>query len=392
MRVAVVTRYPAQVGGTSARAWWGLKALARRGHVIRVVTDSPAPPSAQTPAVAGDLRVQRPPLLGEAERGIAGETELGRLTAALCDVVEREQCELIDARFLVPHGLAGFLAGQLTARPVALRHAVTDVTRLWPAPAFKPLLDRVAARAAGVLTRPGWFPRLEQAGVAPSRLHAVQDAVDTDAFRPDVTPMDLARRVPSLPAGVPVLLHVAKHSGFADTRRLLLALATLDADAFALLVVVPPGPPRQALEAAAADVMLTRAVHTLDPVMPWEVPSLLNAVSALVYPGTAAVAPHTSELVRQAFAAGRVVVLADVVARDLGALVGHPIEHDGHAVLYEADEPGELAAAVRRVLRADVRFRLALGDAARALALITESPDAAAQSVEKAWAAVAAQR
>jgi glycosyltransferase involved in cell wall biosynthesis len=174
------------------------------------------------------------------------------------------------------------------------------------------------------------------------RAVVIPNAVDVDSF--PQAPLERA---------IPRLISVGRLAPPKDWPTLLSALAKLDAETFAELVIVGDGPDRERVEDELAGSSLERRARLLGERD--DVPGLLSDADVFVLASRSEGLPLS---VIEAMAAG-----LPVVASDVGGL--RELVRDGETgVLVPAGDPAALADALRPLL-ADPQLRRRLGSAGR---------------------------
>ncbi len=158
MDVCMVTKFPPIQGGIAARSYWLACALAESGVRITVVTNACS--------VEDEYRIHG---CDEHLATLANVKILStspdvpwhipmssayceRLLALVLDHIDTQDCQLMDAGFLVPYGVVAFMAHRLTGVPYVLRHGGSDIAKFLTNTEFRPLLERVIKGAALVIT------------------------------------------------------------------------------------------------------------------------------------------------------------------------------------------------------------------------------------------------
>lgn len=156
-RIICISKYPPLEGGIAAKTYWLCKALAERGHTVYVVTDGEnidadyCSPAFQDQVPVNNLHIHRPQekipwhIPNDPHRSLA-------LLNAAMEVVDRYGADVIDTGYLIPYGLVGCLAGQMTGLPFLLRHGGSDLNKFLDKGIWSNLITKAFKGAGAVIT------------------------------------------------------------------------------------------------------------------------------------------------------------------------------------------------------------------------------------------------
>lgn len=156
-RIICISKYPPLEGGIAAKTYWLCRALAEQGHTVHVVTDGEnidadyCSPAFQDGAPVNNLHIHR--LQEKIPWHIPNDPHrsLALLNAAL-EVVDRHGADIIDTGYLIPYGLVGCLAGQMTGLPFLLRHGGSDLNKFLDKGIWTNLITKALKDAGAVIT------------------------------------------------------------------------------------------------------------------------------------------------------------------------------------------------------------------------------------------------
>lgn len=141
-KIAVIGKYPPLEGGIAAKTYWLANALAERGHTIHVITDKLDVDERHTIKQNGPIPCHENVFIHRPEEVVPWHIPDDRqrsisLLNRLLEVLEAEKPDLIEANYLVPHGVIAYLAGRITGIPYVLRHGGSDIRKfleggIWP--------------------------------------------------------------------------------------------------------------------------------------------------------------------------------------------------------------------------------------------------------------------
>jgi len=156
-RIICISKYPPLEGGIAAKTYWLCRALAERGHTVHVVTDGEnidadyCSPTFQDQVSVKNLHIHRPQEKIPWHIPNDPHRSLALLNAAL-EVVDRYGVDVIDTGYLIPYGLVGCLAGQMTGLPFLLRHGGSDLNKFSDKGIWSNLIMKAFKGAGTVIT------------------------------------------------------------------------------------------------------------------------------------------------------------------------------------------------------------------------------------------------
>lgn len=156
-RIICISKYPPLEGGIAAKTYWLCRALAEMGHTVHVVTDGEnidadyCSPVFQDQVSVNNLHIHRPQEKIPWHIPNDPHRSLALLNAAL-EVVDQSGADVIDTGYLIPYGLVGCLAGQMTGLPYLLRHGGSDLNKFLDKGIWSDLLTKAFKGAGAVIT------------------------------------------------------------------------------------------------------------------------------------------------------------------------------------------------------------------------------------------------
>ncbi|MFC1661723.1 glycosyltransferase family 4 protein [Gemmatimonadota bacterium] len=339
MRILVHCVYfPPEVGGLESHVFYLCRALAARGHQVRVVTSRSLPGVPREEEIDG-IQVYRTWFPGRNPAGWVAHS-LGSVARTVA--LARESDVLHAQAF--PSVLPGALARARTGIPlVATLHTSHFLLRAGR-PAWRPVLGRIVRTPDRVLAASKEIAAVAE-GLSPgTRVEALTNGVETSVFR---------RTSPALPfEGRPRVLvprRLFPKNGVEHfVRAMPLILGEVDVDA----VVIGDGPEGERLEGISAELGLGERLRFLGKKAHQEMPGLLSSGNLAVIPSlmeATSVAALEAMACELPVAASRVGGLPEIVDESVGAL-------------FRPGDPEDLARVVVQLLRAsDLQARGARG-------------------------------
>ena len=409
MRTCILGKYPPIEGGVSTTTYWLARGLAERGHEIHVVTNADEVEEMYRLTLAegdrpfyeprfengGRVRVHNPERVSRGAMGYIPEANpfVSKLASLATDVVRRHQCEQILAYYYEPYAVAGFLASRWTGRPLLVKHAGSDLDRLFHVPDLATTYKEILRSADAVVTQPRLMRRFLGMGVDPQRLEPdVAYAVPTTAFQPGAAPLDVARtalRIPGLDSPAPydpslpaigVYGKVGRSKGTFD---LVAALGDLAREGLAFNFLLMIG---RAQAECIADVLRDAGLAGRTYVVPmlpnWRVPAFVRACTAACFlERDFPVAIHGPIIPREILACGTCLVLSHEIASK--QRYRDQLAAGENVLLVDPKDRAEMTGALRSVIADPVRAARIGGQGASLSRLFEGGYDAYVSGWEK---------
>lgn len=365
MKLCLVGKYPPIEGGVSASHYWIARGLASRGHEVHVVTNAAeVEPDYRMefvpedrawyqpvfPRTGGSVRVHGIQPFDERAMRHIPQTDpvVSRLAGLTARTVRAFGCDAVLSYYYEPYAVAAAMAAGWTGRPLAVKHAGSDLDRLCRVPDLAAAYREVLRSADMVLTRPALMPRFLAMGVDPRRLRDdVPFPVPTEVFHPGTAA-----------AALPTIGIYGKTGAAKGTYDLIAALGTLarEGHEFRLLAMIG-GPQGRRLRAALEAAGIAGRTEILPLVPHWRVPDFLRSCTAVCFlERDFPIAIHGPVVPREVVACGVCLILSGEIAARQGDAV--PFE-SGENVLIVPDPrvEADLVDALRVVVTRPDRAR-----------------------------------
>jgi glycosyltransferase involved in cell wall biosynthesis len=332
MKVCIISKYPPIEGGVSSKVYWLAKALGERGHEIHIVTNALEvedeyrealdinDPQYSPKNVYVHSTDPSPTIKANPSHIPFSKMYCEKLASLAIKVIEDHNIDLIDSRYLIPYCVAGYLAKSLVNIPQIIGNAGSDLQRLYPSPYLDKLLAKILRCADGIITDQATASFFHDLGIPASRTFVVpQIFVDTQAFRPEVPPFDLAQYITHQEyfPGIPIIAYIGKITQHFETKGLpeLLKACSLIKEEF-LLLFVANGKKMDDFKAMVKNASLIEKTLFLPFFPPWQIPSILKScicIVALENTGSPTLNYHVPALPAEAMATGRCVLMSKEV-------------------------------------------------------------------------------
>ena len=191
-KIALLSKYPPLEGGIAAKTYWLARGLAMRGHVVHVITHGF---SAGQEYQIQDDECCFPPIpnlwIHQSSEEIPWHIpEDNENALALLDltirVIREHAVQILDTGYLVPYGIVGHLAKELTGVYHVVRHGGSDLEKFLKRQVLGTVLNEVIAHADRVVTDKHYRDLLEP--MTPHLVCQPAYVPDGEAFAPSNTP------------------------------------------------------------------------------------------------------------------------------------------------------------------------------------------------------------
>lgn len=314
------SKYPPIEGSQSALCYWLVRGLGARGHEIHVVTNALEVEDDYREHFTGeDLDFYQPPgVTIHNTNPFSNPSYLpyakpytAKLASNTLEVIRHYEIEVIDSWYMLPYGVSGFIAKTLTGKPQILRHAASDISRLFSSPDLHTLFVQILRAVDTIVTYPKYRDIFSKLGVPDQRLFLNRKiSVDTTAFSPKQPPFDLSQLTSRPIKELPVITFIGKFGTTKGIFDLVEALKGIRDD-FVFVVVTGKsgiGMLKNSLDGSE----LAQKTLFLNFLPPWRVPSLVRASTCVVLPERDfPVRAHAPILPREVMASGVCLLLSE---------------------------------------------------------------------------------
>ncbi len=330
MRICFISKYPPIEGGISSATYWLAKRLGEGGIEIHVVTNAfevenefreklnPDDPEFTHENVKVHSTSPLPSLKANPSHIPFSRMYCEKLASLAIEVIEENDIQVIDSWYLIPYCVSGYLAKSFTDIPQIIRHAGSDLQRLYPSPYLQRLLRKVIKSADGIITNQLTANFFKNLGVSSSKIFHTQPLyVDTTAFNPDVAPFNLEPCITNQNyyPGIPIIAYIGKITHHFETKGLpeLLKACSIIKEEF-LLLFVSNGKKLAEFKTLVEKANLKEKTCFLPFLPPWQIPSLLRActcIVALENKSSPTLRYHVPNVPAEAMATGRCVLMSE---------------------------------------------------------------------------------
>jgi glycosyltransferase involved in cell wall biosynthesis len=296
MKICFFSKYPPIEGGVSSRTYWLAKGLGEAGHEVHIVTNALEVEEEYREKLdfenPDDLEKYQPKnvfvhsLEWNAPSHIPYSQEyLARLINLGVKVIRDYDCDVIDSYYFLPYGLAAMFAKMLTGKPLIIRHAGSDITRIFRNENFHQIIlelfknaDLMVASKNLFKTNPNIRNEIEKNKIAVGNFFGFS----REEFSPEVEKADLKKEFGlEITAEIPVITYIGKYGKNKGVDELLEALSEIKDNFFLLLI--SGGRERGLLEKKIRSFPSLNEKYCITGfVAPWKIPSIIKRSSLTV--------------------------------------------------------------------------------------------------------------
>lgn len=358
MNVCLISKYPPIEGGESSKAYWLAKGLGERGHRIHIITNAlEVEDIFRENLASSDLNLYKPngvtvhntdpfedlPYIPFAK----AYTE--KLASLAIDTIRSNDLEIIDSWYILPYGISGYLVKQITQKPQILRHAGSDITRLFKSSNLNTLFREILLSADRLVTYPEMEKNFVNMGVSEGRIFLnTKVSVDTNAFNPSVKPFILDGMADkAIDENIPIITYIGKVGVTKGVFDLTNALSKIKRD-FLILWVCGGKGLNELKEDVKKKKLLSKSIF-LGFVPPWRIPSIMKLSTCIVMPEREfPIQIHTPILQREAMCTGKCTVVSEEL---FGKRRYRELENGVHTIVVNPKDVHQFSKEMERIIQ-----------------------------------------
>ena len=318
LKICLISKYPPHKGGTAGINYWFARTLGKLGHEVHVVTDPVEESGNYLKNLNGEqmkgfepenVRVHEL----KSDSPLPAESRTSVLVNLAMKVIEENDIDLIDTKYFVPYGVAGFFTKLITGKPLVTRHGGSDINYLLKDPAYRTLLVSMLKNSNKIILDPSKFEEIKSLGVGEKRIACYGDfGMSMEPIPRGETKTFLKKM--GIDSGSPIIGcfdQIFRRKGILD---LLHALYKIRNEDFSLLFI--PRTDKDEIKSYLSKFCLEEKSVILDYQPPWVMPLLYDSLTALIttevdFP----VKTHTPLTAYEAFHLGKCTVISEETHR-----------------------------------------------------------------------------
>lgn len=321
MKILFISKYPPIEGGVSSQNYWLARSLGEIGVEISFVTNALAVEDEWREKIdlhnLEEIKKHQPKnvffysLKNKPPFHIPySEAYLARLVNLGLKAIAERGANVIYAHYLEPYASAGFILKKITGLPLVIKHAGSDIYRIFKNADFRYFFAEVLSSADALIFSESLSRFSETLRIDGKKMHKPPPAaVDESVFGPAGEKFNFAKYGCQKPtAGTAVFTYLGKATPNKGIGESIKAFALLKQDF--RFIFVSNGKSAETFIAEARDLLGGKFIH-LPFIAPWEVPSLLRSSSAVLILENAFPIPiHSPILPYEAIATGAPIILS----------------------------------------------------------------------------------
>ncbi|MFH0969438.1 MAG: glycosyltransferase family 4 protein [Patescibacteria group bacterium] len=327
MKICFFSKYPPIEGGVSSRTYWLAKGLGKAGHEIHIVTNALEVEDEYREKLdfenPEELEKYQPQNVfvhslnyGPPKHIPYSQEYLARLINLGLEVVRDYDCDVIDSYYFLPYGLAAMFVKILSGKPLIIRHAGSDITRLFGNENFHTIFLELFKNADFIISNQTVKNRiLERHRIEKNKIITGKLwGVDKNEFNPDIEPINFRKEFSiEISPETPVITYIGKYDNNKGINELLEALSGIDDDFFLLLLA--GGLQNELLEKKISSFSSLKGKYLIAGfVPPWKIPAILKRSNCLVQlENNFPISVHMPIQPLEAFSVGTPVILSSEI-------------------------------------------------------------------------------
>ncbi len=194
MKICIISKYPPIEGGVSSHSYWFAKALGERGHKVFFITNALCVEQEYREFLEGnDLKFYQPKNVkvfnldpfSDPFHIPKSKNYSASMTNMAVEAIEKYNVDLIDSYYLLPYGFSASVSSFFTKKPYMVRHAGSDITRLFDSPYLNEVLKKVILNSERLITIPQMFQKFKDIGVKEQKISFINNnSIDCNTFSP----------------------------------------------------------------------------------------------------------------------------------------------------------------------------------------------------------------
>lgn len=199
MKICFIGKYPPIEGGVSSQNYWLARGLGERGHEIFIVTNAYE--------VSADYRIKlsdrdideyQPdgvivyntnPFIKSSYIPYANPF-VTKLSSIATKIIKDFDIDVIYSHYFEPYCVAGYIAKTLTSKPLIVRHAGSDISRLYNDSNLNWLYTEILQNSDLVISPPSTAEVIKSLGIKTEIDSSAKSGVNNNFFSPNISPID----------------------------------------------------------------------------------------------------------------------------------------------------------------------------------------------------------
>ncbi|MEW5760768.1 MAG: glycosyltransferase family 4 protein [Candidatus Thermoplasmatota archaeon] len=352
MKICFISKYPPIEGGVSSYTYWLCKALGERGHKIHIVTNAWEVEDDYREIIDDeDIEYYQPKNVFvhntdpfTIPKFIPISKCYGERIASLAiELIKNEDLDLIDSWYILPYGISGYIAKIFTSKKQILRHAGSDLTRIFHNPQFHSLFLEILRNVEKIGTNNLMKRKLSALKIDKKKFFINERNVNTATFSPNIKKTDIScyGKIHE-----PILTYIGKSGRYKGIYLLLNALKRIKEN-YSLLILTDISEMHK-LKTYTKNFGIRKKVIFIPFLPPWRIPGIMRSSTVFFqlergFP----VLGHRSMVVREAMATG----ICPIISKEVQRKVGLKIKNNFNAIVVEPNNTVELRDKIKKIIK-----------------------------------------
>ena len=323
----MISKYPPIEGGVSSDNYWVARALGERGHEIFVVTNAWEVEEDYREEIQkseyNNLEPKNVHLFSTVKDFkspiLKSNYYSEKLISLATQIIRKYNPDIIYSHYILPYSIVGFVTKQITGKKHIMRHAGSDIGRLYKSKFLKPIFIESFKDAEIVFGGKNAIKIFEQEELDKNKIYQVgNNAINPLFFNQEADPFNLQSFMGNLK--IPIFTYLGKISELKKTYNFVKAAAEIKNRDFRILFVIGNGIRAQEFKDYITSIGLIEKCIFIPFQPPWKVPSIMRASSCIVSPESEETpylpkGTHYPKIAREAMACGKCVIIGKDVAQ-----------------------------------------------------------------------------
>ncbi len=197
MKICLIGKYPPIEGGVSAQNYWLAKGLGKSGHEIYIVTNAyEVEDDYRIKLSTEDIEMYQPEGVSVFNTNPFSNPKyipfsnpyVTKLASVAIKIIKDFDIDLIYAHYLEPYCIAGYIAKSITQKPLVIKHAGSDIARLFKDNVLHHLYKEIIKQADMIISSgENAYKFWEQIGIKKEKVYTnISYSLDEQFFSPNI--------------------------------------------------------------------------------------------------------------------------------------------------------------------------------------------------------------
>lgn len=288
MNILKISKYPPIQGGESSKAYWKMKAIAKKGNNVFILTNSfEAKDYEKSIFLENDIEKFMPKNVFvyntnpfDVPRFIPFFNPITiKMINKGVQIIKNNDIDIIEGSYLLPYGFVAHYLAKKFDKPLIISHAGSDMTRIINSEHFSIILKEILIGADKIITFKGGSKLFLPLGVKKEKIVEIKTCVDQDFFNQDVKKANLKEYFEE-DITKTIFMHFGKLQRGKGIYELIDAAKKIDKDYN--MIFFGNSNSREEFKKYVKKNGLARKVLFHDFVLPWRMPSLIQSANCLL--------------------------------------------------------------------------------------------------------------